>query len=124
MAETEEADVAAVATHARDVQHNTDASWNSTHKKLLDQVMKGASLNFDSIGLNDLLGEASLVLMTEFVSHCVNNPPVSEHTKKPHMVASILDSMSSVMRHMQLKFAQQLNNQPALFPEDDVKVWK
>jgi hypothetical protein len=62
--------------------------------------------------------------MTEFVTRCVGNPPVSECTKKPHKVDSILDSMSSVMRRLQLKFAQQLKNEPALLPDDDVKKWK
>ena len=99
---TNEAVVAAAPTFGRDVQHNADQAWTSTHKKLWDQVMIGSNLNFDSIGLDDLAGQSSLVLMTEFVSRSVSNPPVSLHTKKPCNVASIVDSMTAVMRRLHL----------------------
>jgi hypothetical protein len=114
-----------VATFAREVQHDGDGTWNSTHKKLWDQVMRPVSLHFDNIGLSDLRHENSAKVISEFVSRCVSEPPISRHTKTAFKVSTLQDCMSAVINKLKLKFGSQLsNNEADLFSEDDVTKMK
>ena len=107
--------------HARNTNHNPDSFWNSTGVKLFDTVMARSNIKFSEIGLEDLVGDNSVVLMSEFVQPCARNPPISRHTERPFSGTALADTLSGAVRKLKAKFAPQTANLPPLFPEDMVQ---
>ena len=62
--------------YARNIQHNSDAFWESTDLPLFNRVMIGSGYTFDSIGIDDLLGDNSIVVMSDFANSCKYIPPL------------------------------------------------
>ena len=108
----------------RNVVVDTDSFFNHTAKKLFDAVMDEAGYKFDTIELDDLVGDNSTVMMSEFVQRCIRNPPVSKHTKRPFAASTLVDTLVTVIRKLKEKFRNQTQNMPPLFPEDNEREWK
>ena len=85
---------AADLDYSRTTNHDSNAFWNSTGRKLFDKVMESYPLKFDDIGLEDLEGDNSLVLMSEFVERCARSPPISKHTKRPFASTTLQDTLT------------------------------
>ena len=79
--------------------------------------------NFDNIGLEDLVGENSLLLMTDFTNKCASTPPVSDHTKRPFGTDTLVQCLTCCIKFLKQKFAAHLQNMD-VFPEDEVNKWK
>ena len=108
----------------RETHHNPDAFWNSTGKKVWQIVMAPLGLDYENIGWDDLVGDNALQLMTDFCNRCRSNPPVSDQTKAPYGVASLQNTLGAVIRLLQVKFSVKLQNQPEMFPQEEVKKWR
>ena len=113
-----------VETFGRETGHNPNAFWVSTAKPLFNKVMAGTGQTFDNIGWEDLVGENSIKLMSEFTNRCKQNPPVSDHTKSPFSADTLKKVLLETIRQFQTKFANQAVNQPELFPDSYVSQWK
>ena len=113
-----------VADYGRETQHDPSAFWNSTGRHLFNQVMSDAGYNFDNIGIADLEGDNSLVLMSEFVSRCCRKPPVSRRTNNPHGTDALQTTVSEACRRLKSKFSQHFKDLPDIFPEEEVKRWR
>ena len=109
--------------YSRNTGHDSNAFWNATGRRLFDLVMH-EYIKFDDIGLDDLVGDNSIVLFTEFVNRCCRNPPVSNHTKKPFEATTLMSTLSTCIRKLKEKFRGQTENLPALVPEDMEKQWR
>ena len=109
------------ATFARQTNHNPDAFWNSTGRNVWDKVMAPFGQSIDNIGLEDLEGDNSIQLMSEFVSRCKSSPPISNHTKTPFKGTTLQDTIREACKYLQSKFSSQLQN---LFPEAEVARWR
>ena len=117
--------MAAVETFARDTGHNPEAFWESTAKPLFDRVMAGHGISFDNIGMDDLVGDNSIRMMSEFTTRCKRNPPVSTHTKRPFSTDSLKKCLLAVIRKIKEKFGNQVDqNAPEMFPENSIAQWK
>ena len=92
--------------------------------KLFDPVMAPSNIEFSKIGLDDLVGNNSVVLMSEFVQLCARNPPIGRHTKRPFYAAALMDTLSGAVRKLKSKFASQTVNLPPLFPDEMVQTWR
>ena len=92
--------------------------WNGTGVKLFDPVMAPSNIEFSKIGLDDLVGDNSVVLMSEFVQLCARNPPVGRHTNASQ------DTLSGAVRKLEAKFESQTANLPPLFPDEMVQSWR
>ena len=103
----------------RETNHDPDASWNSTHRPLFDQVMLGTGMSFANISMEDLEAENGLLLMTEFVNRCAANPPISNHTQRPFGTQTLQNCVGAVVRKLQEKFRS-----PNMFPTEEVQKWK
>ena len=75
--------------YSRRTAHDNNAFFNSTAKKLFDSVMERHGITFDSIALEDLEGDNSLVIMLDFVERCCRTPPISNHTKRPYGASTL-----------------------------------
>ena len=110
--------------YSRDVQHNPNQFWRSTGKRLWDSVMSAAGFAFDGIGIEDLEGDNSISMMSEFVIRCARSPPISPRTKQPFATSTLVDCLLTAIRELQKKFASNMQNRPELFPENEVRQWK
>ena len=90
--------------YSRNTAYDNNAFFNSTAKKLFDAVMERHGVTFDSIGLEDLEGDNSIVIMSDFVERCKRNPPVSTHTKRPYSATTLADTLSCIIRKLKEKF--------------------
>ena len=126
--EAADADVAADPEegneYSRVTAHDNNAFFNSTAKKLFDAVMERHGVTFDSIGLEDLEGDNSIVIMSDFVERCCRTPPISRHTKRPYSATTLADSLSCIIRKLKEKFRTQSENLPPFFPTDLEKQWR
>ena len=86
--------------------------------------MAHCNIKFSEIGLDDLVGDKSVVLMSEFVQLCTRNPPIGRHTKHPFLAATLQNLLSGAMRKLQAKFASQTANFPPLFPDEMIQSWR
>ena len=112
------------AGYSRNTNHDPDSFWNSTGIKLFDSVMSASNIKFSDIGLDDLVGDNSIVLMSEFVQHCGRNPPVSTHTKRPYSASTLMDTLSGAVRKLCSKFRNESADLPPLFSDDMVQSWR
>ena len=67
--------------HLRNTNHDLDSFWNSTRVKPFDTVMAHSHIKFSEMDLEDLVGDNSVVLMSELVQLCARNLPICRHTK-------------------------------------------
>ena len=81
----------------RQFQHNTNAFWNSTGIKIFNSVMSPLGISFDDIEVEDLEGDNSIVMMSEFVERCKRRPPVSAHTRSPFKADSLMKTLSTAI---------------------------
>ena len=61
--------------YSRNTAHDNNAFFNSAAKKLFDAVIERHGVTVDSISLEDLVGDNSIVIMSDFVECCKQNPP-------------------------------------------------
>ncbi len=109
--------------YSRDTGHNPEAFWTSTAKPVFDRVMLDFS-TFDNLGLPDLVGDNSLLLMSTFANRVGSNPPLSGHTNRPYSTSTLKNVLLAVIRKLEQKFSNSIHNLPDLFPEDEVTKWK
>ena len=96
--------------YSRNTAHDNNAFFNSTAKKLFDSVMERHGITFDSIALEDLEEDNSIVIMSDFVERCCRTPPISNHTKRPYGASTLADTLSCVIRKLKEKFKSQSAN--------------
>ena len=108
----------------RQFQHNTNAFWDSTGKKIINSVMSPLGIAFDDTEVEDLEGDNSTVMMSEFVERCKRRPPVSAHTRSPFKADSLMKTLSTAIRLLKDKFRNASQNLPPFFPDDLEKSWR
>ena len=117
------AEAADHVSFARDNVHNPDALWKSTIKPLWNKKM--THIPFDSVTLDDLKADNSIMLMTTFCNKVAADPPISKKTKKPLTFGTLKSVLMTLIRKLTEKFARDLpENSPALFPEEEIIKWK
>lgn len=121
-----EVPVAPEDTFGRDTEHyDRDAFWRSTGLRIWNLVMEPSGYRFDLIELADLIAEHSHHLMTEFVSRCGTNPPVSLHAKVPYGVSSLQNCIVHACRKLKERFITVIpDNHPDIFPDESIAAWK
>ena len=95
--------------NGRDVQHDPDTFFRSTAKSMFDKVMRdgGSRLQCDNIGIDDLAGDNSLILMTEFVNFCRRRPPVKDNGS-PCAAETVQKTVSTVCHQLSRQYVTYL----------------
>ena len=109
--------------YGRETQHDTNAFWNSSGSKIWEQKMAPQGYSFENIGMPDLVGDNSIRLMSEFCQRCASSPPTTMNNK-PYANGTVVATLGAVIRRLKAKFANEIANQPDMFPEDEVSKWK
>ena len=87
----------------RATQHSPDQFWNSTGRHLWDQVMTPAGCAIANIGMEDLVGDNSLLSMSTFALRCSQFPPASRRDGHAHAVTSCVDTLTGAIKYLRRK---------------------
>jgi len=101
---------------ARAVNQPACNLWTCTAKPMFDKKMADWG-KFDNIALNDLKGDNSILLMTQFCQRVANDPPISRTTKAPYSHDTLKNVLLKIIQKFKEKFAGQTDNLPPLFPD-------
>jgi hypothetical protein len=78
--------VAQGANHARQTNHDGNATLNSTYKHIWDQTMAPINLRFDQVGFEDIQNDKAMMLLLTFVNQCKARIPFQKSEKTPYIV--------------------------------------
>ena len=106
----------------RQTGYDSEAEWNSTYKPLWEKCMPHIG-NFDNIGIDDLVGDNSIVIMTTFAKNLANAED-SRHTKRPYSTTTLTNTLNACIHRLKVKFRNESQNLPNFFPDDHVKKWR
>ncbi|KAL3920402.1 MAG: hypothetical protein SGARI_006955, partial [Bacillariaceae sp.] len=123
MADEDDNDVGAFGR----VTQATDANafWNSTGYRIWNILMEIQGFAWDNIGLSDLYGGSSLVMLACFKDRNRTHPAISEHTKAPFALNTIIRCLNTAVEKLKVRFNPEILathgvNAPELFPEADL----
>jgi hypothetical protein len=74
MEEEEEGGGTEAIPYARQISESREF-WDSTGGNIWGIIMDPIGYVFDGIGLDDLVGDNSITMMTKFVTRCKSHPP-------------------------------------------------
>jgi len=106
----------------RQTGYDSEAEWNSTYKPLWEKCMPHIG-NFDNIGIDDLVGDNSIIIMTTFAKNLANAED-SRHTKRPYSTTTLTNALNACIHRLKVKFRNESQNLPNFFPDDHVKKWR
>ena len=123
-----DADPNAGGNHGRNVNQPMGSDfWTSTGKHCWDKAMKEYVHAFDQIGVEDLEGDNSLLILTLYVENVTTSPPTQKRGHGPNAAAAIAKTMEHFIdRICEKLFApgQREQKKIELFPSSEVKALK
>ena len=109
----------------RNINHNPDATWDSTQQYIWDQAMGPLGMMFSNIGWEDLEGEKSMHMLTVFSQRVKARPPMYRNNSQPYSSGTVADTLGAVVKKLTSKFRDRIgDNVNAFFPDDEVKKLK
>ena len=123
-----DADPNAGGNHGHNVNQPMGSDfWTSTGKHCWDKAMKEYGHAFDQIGLEDLEGDNSLLILTLYVENVTTSPPTQKRGHGPYAAATVAKTMEHFINRICEKLfapGQREQKKNELFPSAEVKVLK
>ena len=123
-----DADPNAGGNHGRNVNQPMGSDfWTSTGKHCWDKAMKEYGHAFYQIGLEDLEGDNSLLILTLYVENVTTSPPTQKRGHGPYAAATVAKTMEHFINRICEKLfapGQREQKKNELFPSAEVKALK